>query len=113
MLRDCRLSYFRLAAKLIPDPDYLAADVLAAAEAALREAFGFAARGFAETVYDSQVITVLQQVPGVTAVMLDRLYTGGAPQRHAMLPAAGASAVQGAELLLLHPGPLDYLEAVA
>ena len=113
MLRDFRLSYFRLAAKLIPDPDYIAADVLAAAEAALREAFGFAARGFAETVYDSQVITVLQQVPGVTAVMLDRLYTGGAPQRHAMLPAAGASAVQGAELLLLHPGPLDYLEAVA
>lgn len=112
-LRDFRLSYFRLAAKLVPHPDHVADDVLAAAEAALRAAFGFDARDFAQTVYDSQVITVLQEVPGVVAVMLDRLYTGAAPQRQAMLPAASATDTLGAELLLLHPGPLDWLEAAA
>lgn len=112
-LRDHRLVYFHLAAKIVPDPAYIAAEVLTKAEKALREAFGFEARDFAQTVYDSQLIEVLQQVPGVIAVMLDRLYTGALPQRRAMLPAASADALQGAELLLLHPGPLDWLETAA
>lgn len=112
-LRDFRLVYFKVGAKIVADPDHIAADVLAAAEKALRAAFGFETRDFAQTVYDSQVVTVLQQVPGVTAVMLGRLYTGAIPQHRAMLVAESASATQGAELLLLHPGPIDYLEAVA
>lgn len=112
MLRDFRLTYFHLAAKLVIDPDRIAADVLTAAEMALRERFGFEQRDFAQTVYDSQVVTVLHGVPGVIAVMLDRLYTGSVPQMQAMLPAAGAGATGGAELLLLHPGPLDWLEVV-
>jgi hypothetical protein len=113
MLRDFRLTYFRLGARIVLDADYLAKDVLAAAEAALRTEFGFEARDFAQTVYDSQIITVLQQVPGVSAVLLDRLYTGSTPKREAKLPAARASVSQGAELILLHPGRLDYLEAAA
>ena len=56
------------------------------------------------------MVTVLHGVPGVIAVMLDRLYTGSVPQKQAMLPAASATATEGAELLLLHPGPLDWLE---
>lgn len=113
MLRDFRLTYFRLAARIVVDPDFLATDVLVAAEAALRTEFGFEARDFAQTVYDSQVITVLQQVPGVSAVLLDRLYTGSTAGHEAKLPAARATVTQGAELLLLHPGRLDYLEAAA
>lgn len=112
-LRDHRLVYFHLAAKIVPDPAYIASEVLTKAEKALRAAFGFEAREFAQTVYDSQLIEVLQRVPGVIAVMLDRLYTGALPQRHAMLPAASADATHGAELLLLHPGPLDWLETAA
>ena len=110
MLRDFRLTYFHLAAKLVIDPDRIATDVLTAAEKVLRESFGFEQRDFAQTVYDSQVVTVLHEVPGVIAVMLDRLYTGSVPQKQDMLPAASASATEGAELLLLHPGPLDWLE---
>lgn len=113
MLRDCRLSYFRLAATLVIDPDRLAADVLAAAEQALRRQFGFERRGFAQPVFDSQVMTVLQDVPGVAAVMLERLYAGSAPGRQAMLAADPATATEGAELLLLHPGPLDWLEVAS
>nr|MBA3338999.1 hypothetical protein [Geodermatophilaceae bacterium] len=113
MLRDFRLSYFHLAARLVIDPDRIAADVLAAAEQALRDKFGFERRAFAQSVYDSQVVTVLQEVPGVIAVMLERLYTGSVPQKLAMLPASPASATEGAELLLLHPGPLDCLEVPA
>lgn len=110
MLRDFRLSYFHLAATLVIDPDRLAADVLAAAERTLRDAFGFAQRDFAQPVYDSQVVTVLQEVPGVAAVILERLYTGATASKQAMLPADPATATEGAELLLLHPGPLDWLE---
>lgn len=113
MLRDFRLSYFHLAARLVVDADRIAADVLAAAEQALRDEFGFERRAFAQSVYDSQVVTLLQEVPGVTAVMLERLYTGPVPQKLAMLPASRASATEGAELLLLHPGPLDWLEVAA
>jgi hypothetical protein len=110
MLRDFRLTYFHLAAKLVVDTERIASDVLEAAEKALRESFGFDRRDFAHTVYASQLVAVLQEVPGVVAVMLDRLYTGSIPQKKAMLPAASASATEGAELLLLHPGPLDWLE---
>jgi hypothetical protein len=110
MLRDFRLVYFHLAAKLVIDPNYLFTDVLTAAEAALRGAFSFEQRAFTQPVYDSQVMTVLQEVPGVTAVMLDRLYTGSSAQKLAMLAASTATATEGAELLLLHPGPLDWLE---
>jgi hypothetical protein len=113
MLRDFRLSYFHLAATLVIERGRIAADVVASAEQALRDEFGFERRAFAQPVYDSQVVTVLQNVPGVTAVVLQRLYTGSTPQKLAMLPADRATATEGAELVLLHPGPLDWMEAAA
>lgn len=112
-LRDFRLVYFHVAAKLVIDPQFIAATVLVDAEAALRRSFSFDTRDFAAAVHASQIIAVLQQVPGVIAVMLDRLYTGAAPGRQPTLVAETASATQGAQLLLLHPGPLDYLERTA
>jgi predicted phage baseplate assembly protein len=64
---------FRLDAAVIVDPVYVAAAVLADADAALRAAFAFAARDFAQPVTGAEVISVIQAVPGIVAVDLDRL----------------------------------------
>ncbi|HEX5724720.1 MAG TPA: putative baseplate assembly protein, partial [Longimicrobiaceae bacterium] len=55
---------FRLAAGLRTDPRFVAADVLADAAAALRAAFSFEARAFAQPVSGAEVIAALQGVPG-------------------------------------------------
>ena len=112
-LRNFRPRYFFLAAKVLPHPDYVADDVLAAAEQALRDAFSFESRDFAKNVFASQVLTVLQQVDGVEAALVDRLYTGATPVRNEALIADRASASVGAEILVLHPQPLDYLEVMS
>ncbi|SFR07295.1 putative baseplate assembly protein [Poseidonocella sedimentorum] len=112
-LRSFRPRYFRLAAKVKPHPDYIADDVLAAVEAALRAAYAFEARAFSAPVFASEVITVMQGVAGVEAVTLDRLYRGAAAQRREVLHADSAGPAQGAELLMLHPEPLDYLEVLS
>jgi len=102
--------------------DRLAAKVLADVEAALRNAFSFAARGFGQTVTMSEVIAVAQAVPDVVAVDLDRLYRtappADAPILNPRLPAALPSLdptgeTLGAELLTLTPGPLDALEVMS
>ncbi|HEX6747299.1 MAG TPA: putative baseplate assembly protein [Longimicrobium sp.] len=64
---------FTLDAAVIVDPAFIAADVLEAAEAALRDAFSFAARDFAQPVTGAEVIAVIQAVDGVVAVDLDKL----------------------------------------
>jgi hypothetical protein len=112
-LRNFQLRYFFLAAKILPHPDYVADDVRAAAEQALREAFSFEARDFAKNVFASQVLTVLQQVEGVEAALVGRLYATGAPIRNEALIAERATASAGAEILVLHPQPLDYLEVMS
>jgi hypothetical protein len=102
--------------------DRLADKVLADVEAALRAAFGFAARGFGQTVTMSEVIAVAQNVPDVVAVDLDRLYRtvppADTPGLHPRLPAAlpglgPLGEALAAELLTLDPGPLDALEVMS
>ena len=66
-------AFFRAAAKIGIDPAYEHAPVLAAVEAALRTAFSFDARDFGRPVASSEVIAVMQSVPGVVAVDLDEL----------------------------------------
>ncbi|WP_415402196.1 putative baseplate assembly protein [Tateyamaria sp. SN3-11] len=112
-LRSYRPRYFRIAAKVKPHPDYIADDVIAAVEAALRRDYSFEAREFASSVFASELITTMQNVDGVEAVTLDRLYRFGFPKRREALTAERASATQGAELLMLHPEPLDYLEVLS
>ncbi len=109
--------YFKLAVKVKPDPAYLPDDVLADAEAALRASFSFEARAFGQPVFASEVIERLHRIDGVEAVIVDRLYTGLIPTRSegiladlARLQPSGN--IRGAELLSLHPGPLDYLEVL-
>jgi hypothetical protein len=72
---------FGLQAEILVDPLYLSDDVLAAAAAALGQAFTFVRRGFGQPVTAAEVITVLQGVPGVRAVDLNDLFVvpGAAP----------------------------------
>jgi hypothetical protein len=68
------LRLFNLTASIAVDGRYISADVLAAAQAALIEAFAFARRGFGQSVTAAEVMTVIQNVPGVVFVDLVWLY---------------------------------------
>lgn len=103
---------FSLEASLLVDPRYLAAKVLAAADAAVRDAFSFGRRNFAQGVSAAEVVRVLQAVPGVIACDLDRLFLsddslGRIQTEPAPFLAAAAArwpesgAIQPAQLLLV------------
>ena len=105
---------FHLAARVKIDPDYETPRVLSSVESALRAQFSFEARSFGQPVAESEVIAVMQDVEGVVAVDLRKLYRIGqtsADRLLAALPAAGASgAIEPAELLTLDSAPLDQLD---
>jgi predicted phage baseplate assembly protein len=110
-----RQEFFRVAAKVKVEPTHRQERVLTAVEQALRFAYSFEARDFGQTVALSEVIAVMQAVPGVVAVHLDKLYRHGRPsilnaRLAAAIPQVGADAtISPAELLTLDPGPLDSL----
>ncbi len=105
---------FRLKLKVAVDPAYEPDPVLAAVEAALRAAYSFGARAFAEPVQRSAITALTHSVAGVVAVDIDLLYAGAvaglADRLLAQTPAvaAGGSALP-VGLLLLDPAPLDGL----
>lgn len=74
-----RSAPFRLKASLFPAGPSSPSSLRRAARAALEAAFGRAERQLGEGVAASQVISVLQGVPGVLAVDLDALYRQGSP----------------------------------
>ncbi|WP_323001809.1 putative baseplate assembly protein [Denitromonas sp.] len=103
----CRLSIKR-------DKAFELDAVLAAVEAALREAFSFARRAFGQTVSIDEVAAVAQGVPGVIAVHVTRLYRVGqsptvvVPRLFAALPVASLTGVPlAAELLTLAADPIE------
>jgi predicted phage baseplate assembly protein len=107
---------FRLAAKVKPAADADGSKVLAAVEAALRNAYSFDLRDFGQPVTIDVVYAVIQDVAGVVAADIRSLYrsdTGAlapqpSPRLLAALPAVGADgSVSAAELLTLHPAPLE------
>ncbi len=65
---------FFVTAKVLIDKAYLWADVKAALESALKDAFGFEARSFGQPVTAAEVLEVMHGVDGVVAVDLDELY---------------------------------------
>jgi len=86
--------------------------VQAAIQAALTASFGFSARTFGQPIFQSEVIAVIQEIPGVVDVMLT-LYLSSDPlqqqvtQIAAALPEAGArNQFTAAQLLTLDPGTL-------
>jgi hypothetical protein len=110
-LKSYRPRSFSVAATLVIDPAYLADSVSAAVRAALWNAFAFEAREFGQPVFHSEVITTMQNVPGVIAATLASFcFTETVPatleDRLDAQPAAlsGGDAV-GAELLLIDPIP--------
>ncbi len=114
---------FRLGLKVKVDPAHDPALVLPAVEAALRAAFSFDARELGQPVQQSEVVAVAHRVAGVVAVDLDFLYGGSAPlsqtqkSRQSRLLATRMHVLNGvpkaAEILSLHPGPLDRLELMS
>ena len=109
------LAYFKLALSIKRDPDHELEIVLADVETALRDAFSFDQRDFGQIVARSEVINVAQQVKGVVGVDVDRFYQGVSIDLKDRLTPAAATMDSNddgvaAELLLLDPGPLDYLE---
>ncbi len=109
-LKSYRPRFFRMGALVKVDPAYLPDVVLPAVEATLRSTYSFSSQGFGDAVFASDVIATMQNVEGVDAVILDRFYRGASIQRKEALIAETATPTQGAELLMLHPEPLDFLE---
>lgn len=62
-----REAFFRVGATVWIDPARNRADVLASVESALRATFSFDARSFGQPVYRSEVVSAIQNVPGVVA----------------------------------------------
>ena len=121
-LGNYRSLFFTLQAEVEIDADHVAEDVLAAAEAALRERFSFESRRFAQGVHPSDVIAVMHGVEGVIGVDLNQLAlvpaSGGEPVARIDAARAGPGTdelgndvVLGAQLLVLTPEPLDLKEA--
>jgi len=75
------LRLFNLTANIAVDRRYITADVFSAAQAALIEAFSFARRAFGQPVTAAEVMTVLQNVPGVVFVDLVWLYPSKDPSQ--------------------------------
>lgn len=103
--------FFRITANVQIHPDYIKEQVLASVEQRLRESFSFAKRAFGQSVHLSEVVTVMQNVEGVTAVDVDALYLSGQPsilnnRIDADAPRPGSETPLPAELLTLDPGPL-------
>jgi len=116
-------STFRVGLKVKRNPDYEIKQILADVETALRKHYSFDARSLGQPVLQSDVIAVAHSVPGVVAVDLDFLYGGTfpssqVPKSRQVRLLASRMRVSGfvalpAELLTLHPGPLDRLEEMA
>ena len=110
---------FKLAAGVECDPDYLPAKVAADVESALRAAYSFDAREFGQPVPTSEVIAIIQNVPGVSDLNLSSLYlsTTNPPTLGDLAPdtpraglfTAGTGTVLGAQLLTLDPAPLSQV----
>lgn len=110
-LKSYRPLFFRLIANIKVDPDYLPEKVLPEIEQQLRTDFSFKQRSFGQPVSLSEVITVCQNVEGVIAVDVDKLYYSDAkedlsPLLKASIPATGNETVLAAELLTLDSGPI-------
>lgn len=104
-----RPRFFRVAAGIKVDPDYLPQKVLGAVEVLMRSRFGFGARQFGQPVSKSEVISALQQTEGVVFVDLNdlaRTDTGSGDVLPAAMPQPGTRQPIAAELLLLDPRPI-------
>ena len=124
-LSSYRRGAFTFSANLMVDPAWDMDAVLAAARHTARDAFSFAQRGFGQAVTRSEIIALLQGVPGVVAVQVSALRRTDtalfvpiarlavlreSAQIDAALPQVGSDAsILAAELLTLDPRPLNLV----
>jgi predicted phage baseplate assembly protein len=123
-VQNYRRAFFKMGAAIKCDPDYESSKVLAAVEQTLRDTFSFDARTFGQAVSLGEILAAIQDVPGVLAAEVSRLYRTDDPAGPALndlllaaAPQAGAGALPGpdddavapAEMLTLSPAPLDEL----
>ncbi len=109
-------SLFWIDASVKVHPDHREEKVLAETEKALRTSFSFDARSLGQSVLASEVIAVIQGVPGVVAVKVHHLYKLGVrtPKKQeiraliAEVPREGSEGfIRPAELITLHPEMQD------
>jgi uncharacterized phage protein gp47/JayE len=109
-----------LSANIKVDPDYQRDSVISAIRQAVITQFSFESRRLGQSVALSEVIAVIQAVPGVVAVDMDSLYriddvsevSGLADVLIAATPQVGGTDyfLEAAEILLLDPDrPFDSL----
>jgi hypothetical protein len=112
-IKSYRSVTFKLVADVKVEADRIEKDVIAAVEAALRSSFSFEARAFGQPVALSEVISVMQNVAGVAAVDINKLYRSDENEAlNSFLPSRAPQAgddanVLPAELLTLDPAPLE------
>ena len=103
---------FRVAGSLEIDPDRVPQQVVDAVTLALRDAFSFQARAFGQPVHLSEVVAVMQAVPGVVSVDVNAFHRSEdnadrLPRIPAAVPRPGDTTVTSAELLTLDPRPVE------
>ncbi|HUP60694.1 MAG TPA: hypothetical protein VNA69_09785 [Thermoanaerobaculia bacterium] len=111
-VRTFRKVFFRLAATVKVAPDRLPDVVAAAIESTLRETYAFECRAFGQPVHASEVVALIQSVPGVLSVNLTKLATDLQPKAPltAAIPEGDLRTTEnGAELLLLDPRPIELV----
>ncbi len=100
--------WFRVSVTLTVAKDYLFANVVAAATAAMTQAFSFEQRAFGQDVSAAEIVSLLQGVPGISAVDLDGLDIPKALS-DPTIPVAPPKPILEAsddQLLLLDPSPI-------
>jgi predicted phage baseplate assembly protein len=98
--------YFNVLGKVYVDQRYLPEEVKANVQTALQNAFTFEKGNFGATVPSSDVIAVIQEVPGVLYTDIDRIYVMDQGQ-----PDLTAFTVEPGMLLMINPNGIN-LEAI-
>jgi len=116
---------FSVTAKILVDPHFNKDEVFDSVNTTLREVFAFERRAFGQPVTAAEVMGVMQNMPGVIAVDLDKLYRNlidlsgrttllpAAPARWSKGkggPTAGCEAILPAELLLINKAGINLRE---
>jgi Baseplate J-like protein len=110
---------FNLEARVLVDQRYVTEEVLATIVTTLQQTFAFQQRTFGQPVTQSEIVAVVQGVPGVVSVVLEKLYIVGEDQTlNPILLAQIARRdesiappqIRPAELLILHPEGITLTE---
>jgi len=111
-VKSCQQMTFKIEARVAVNPDFIPAQVLAAVKEKLENTFSFSARAFGQHVTSSEVIAVMQSVPGVTSLCLQKLAFTRDDTDKVKLPAAIADgkSQKAAELLTLGVTSLMEME---